>query len=126
MSGWFLYILTRLDAVNHVVEVVSFIGIFVIIGCTLAYAGFKFGEKDDDTASSITRIGYKMGIVWFFSILLWVFVPTTKEACVIYLLPKVVNNEQVQKVPSQALRMLNMKMEQWIQEQIAPVKGGDE
>jgi len=43
-------------------------------------------------------------------------IPTTKEFAAIYLIPKVVNNEQVQKLPDNAVRLMNEKLEQWIED----------
>jgi hypothetical protein len=57
-------------------------------------------------------------LIIMFSALLLVFTPTLKEAAVIYLLPKVVNNEQVQELPENALKLLNGKMNQWMDEQL--------
>jgi hypothetical protein len=41
-------------------------------------------------------------------------IPSTKEAAAIYLLPKIVNNEKVQKLPENFTNLLNAKMEEWI------------
>ena len=58
---------------------------------------------------------FALGLVF---IVVWAFIPSTKEACAIYLIPKIANNEQVQKIPENALRLLNAKLEEWIDEQI--------
>jgi hypothetical protein len=44
--------------------------------------------------------------------------PTTKQAAVIWLLPKVVNNEQVQAIPHKALRLLNKQMDEWLEDNL--------
>jgi len=43
-----------------------------------------------------------------------ILVPTTKEAVAIYMIPKIANNEQVQKLPDNAMKFLNGKLEAWI------------
>jgi hypothetical protein len=41
-----------------------------------------------------------------------VFIPTTKQMAVIMVAPKVINNEQVQKLPNQVLELAN----EWLEE----------
>jgi hypothetical protein len=50
--------------------------------------------------------------------ILCVATPTTKQAAVIWLLPKIVNNEQVQAVPEKALKLLNKQMDEWLEENL--------
>jgi len=109
MNGWLIYWITRLDALQAGFIVTLVVGTILSIVMSIAF----FSE------------GWEPGKMWlkrFVSIaitagLLLVFLPSTKEAVAIYLIPKIANNEQVQKVPEQALRMLNAKLEQWIDDQ---------
>jgi len=45
-----------------------------------------------------------------------ILLPTEKEIAFIYLTPKIVNNKQIQEVPKNALKILNKKMESYINE----------
>ena len=45
-----------------------------------------------------------------------------RGAAVIYLLPKVIKNEQCQQIPSNFVKFLNLKMEKWLNEQIGEEK----
>jgi len=49
-------------------------------------------------------------------ILLAVFVPNTKQACTIYVVPKIINNEQVQQIPDKLLELGNKQLDEWIEE----------
>lgn len=110
MSGWLIYWITRLDAIQ----------ILFIVATMLCGMGVLVSMAFYDLEE------WKPGKVWARRFLLiaiipalgLVFVPSTKEAAAIYLIPKIANNEQVQKVPEQALRLLNAKLEEWIDDQI--------
>ena len=51
------------------------------------------------------------------SLMVAVFIPSTKEYVAIYLIPKIVNNEQVQQIPEKAMNILNSKLNEWITDQ---------
>jgi hypothetical protein len=51
------------------------------------------------------------------SLMVAVFIPSTKEYVAIYLIPKIVNNEQVQQIPEKAMTILNSKLNEWITDQ---------
>ena len=101
---WFdVYLFTRLDNINFFFVMICMLSI--VIGC-------------------ITVLGEKMvkrGWIWFAAIalisgVLSCLIPTTKEAAAIYLIPKLANNEQVHAIPENALKLLNLKFQAWIEE----------
>ena len=58
-----------------------------------------------------------IGVCWILSFT--AFIPTTKQACVIYVLPKVANSETVSRlesVPSNLAELLNRKTQEWLGE----------
>ena len=126
MSGWLIYWITRLDSIMGCAIVLSILG---GIGCVVyivwrilegvhyegTYSSSWGGEQYGLARKAIGRVVIPIFVA---GLLVAVFIPTTKEACAIYLIPKIANNEQVQKVPEQALRLLNAKLEEWIDDQI--------
>lgn len=91
-----MYLLTRLDALGF-----SFF-MFGVIG-TLAVVA--------------TGVNIKRWAFWFLPIpigflLLSVLTPTTKQAAAIIMVPAIVNNEEVQKLPDNILRLAN----EWLEE----------
>lgn len=113
ITGFDIYLLTRLDAVNilfGIIATVSGLGLVV----TLIICIFGKIEDDDRTAETggkLARIFIPLSIL---SALCLTLIPSTKEAAAIYLIPKVVNNAQVQQVPENALKLLNAKMQEWL------------
>ena len=119
MTWQMVYWITRLDMIRVLMIVCTVFG----GGGTLSYIVFWIASKVEcEEEARKDRKIYKAlrPTIYFFFISLMglTFIPSTKEACAIYLIPKVVNNEEVQKVPNNALKLLNAKLEEWIDEQI--------
>jgi hypothetical protein len=109
MTGWEVYWFTRLDQIQ-----VVFIVITIVLAICLPTAGI-IGSIEGNWESIKKWI---LGGCWVLavSIVCGIFIPNTKQAAVIYLLPKIANNEQVQKVPENFVKLLNTKMEEWMKD----------
>jgi len=126
MSYTFIYFFTRLDSFNSLIKNLIFISFLSIIGLII----FFFLEQDSYVDGEIKNIYSPKIIVWIKKIavllilctIFSVTIPTTKEAAVIYLLPKVIKNEQCQQIPTNFVKFLNLKMEKWLNEQIGEEK----
>jgi len=126
MSYTFIYFFTRLDSFNSLIRNLIFISFLSIIGLIILF----FLEQDSYVDGEIKNIYSPKIIVWIKKIavllilctIFSVTIPTTKEAAVIYLLPKVIKNEQCQQIPSNFVKFLNLKMEKWLNEQIGEEK----
>lgn len=79
-------------------------------------------NKDDEKQLSQFKKWIIRLIVFtmFFSVLI-IFIPSTKEVAFIYLGGKLAdygsNNEDLKQIPDNAIKMLNNKMEQYLEEQ---------
>ena len=93
---------------------IRILGIVGAFGGIFAYCAFRFGEADKETADILIKKIKPLFIVWLIIIIGGLFIPTTKEMAVIYLLPKVAHNEGIQKIPNQALKLLNFKLQEWL------------
>ena len=126
MSYTFIYFFTRLDSFNSLIRNLIIISFLSIIGLII----FFFLEQDSYVDGEIKNIYSPKIIVWIKKIavllilctIFSVTIPTTKEAAVIYLLPKVIKNEQCQQIPTNFVKFLNLKMEKWLNEQIGEEK----
>jgi hypothetical protein len=116
ITSWDIYWITRLDSINVVAGFAVFIlGIIILFGI-----GFYRELKDEYELFSVW-VGVA-ATIFFLSLLCTIFTPSTKEAAAIYLIPKIANNEQMQKIPDNAAKLLNAKMEQWIDDTLAEKK----
>lgn len=120
-----LYLFTRLD--NIIVFCVTLVSIssIAILVLGIAYALIRtssFMDKDDEKQLSQFKKWIIRLIVFtmFFSVLI-IFIPSTKEVAFIYLGGKLAdygsNNEDLKQIPDNAIKMLNNKMEQYLEEQ---------
>lgn len=113
LTMWDVYWVTRLDEICWMFAVAMIVTGFIF---GLSSIGYPF-VKEEVFYGDNKRMNrfMKINLAVFVSVcVIGSFVPSTKEACAIYLLPKIVNNEQVQKLPDNAMKLLNGKMEAWI------------
>ena len=122
MTWQMVYWITRLDAIRNVsigVAISLAITVIVLFIVGFSYCGDNTSTQEDKKIQrQYRRVAARCVCPLVFLLFLITFIPSTKEACAIYLIPKIVNNEQVQKVPENALKLLNAKFEEWIDEQI--------
>lgn len=120
-----LYWITRLESMKELCGVLMFIGIIlsVVVGFIALFCYFdhaSFGKEEDNFFKKLKRAFISLIIVSTLFGVAYIFIPTTKEVAFIYLTSKTTkwaeNNEQVQKLPDNVLKMLNTKMEQYIEE----------
>ncbi len=109
MTGWDVYWFTRLDAIF-----VFFVFMAIMLGITLMTVGIV--TSIDGEWKKVKKWFFRGVVAFTVCLLVLMFVPTTKQAAAIYLLPKIVNNNQVQHIPENFAKLLNAKMEQWIRD----------
>ena len=118
MSAWIVYFVMILDNVCNWVGVLGPLSLISSLG-VLAFYYFAsyFGSEDPEAVRLKTVLGSV--IKWLIPFtacvaILSIFLPTTKQACAIYVIPKIANNEQVQQIPDKVLEYGN----KWLDEQL--------
>ena len=92
----FIYWITRLDqfdVLTGIVAVVSILSaiVFMLIILTIGL--------EQNTYFRFVLKGFKISLfICIISTLIHVFIPTTKQACAMYVVPKIANNEKVQDI----------------------------
>lgn len=90
IDSWTVYWITRLDGINAV----AVLGIIFLSVTSTVLTMLWIGEGDRSA-----RLGTLVSVpLLLLCTAVAVFVPTTKEACAIYMIPKIANNEDVQGV----------------------------
>lgn len=120
MSYWFMYWFTRLDALNSLFVGISIPSIISLIIGSCFYVGISLVGKIENDENLIS-VGNQIRSLLIYVIMPLLFIgalgstliPTTKEAAAIYLVPKIVNNEELQKIPDNFLKLINEKMESY-------------
>jgi hypothetical protein len=125
MSYWTIYWITRLDTISEALGIFAVLTSLLFAVCTVLAIVIGGTEEND-----IAYFFRKAKRLWIFGAvvaamlgLMCVLTPTTKEAAVIYLVPKMVNSEaakEVENLPKDFARLLQKKVEGWLDEQVAP------
>ena len=125
MSWQQVYWLTRLDAIN-----VFFQGLCILLVMAamafLIWGGMSWDDATDDSArkraKGIINRGMRFLVAAILIGILVVFIPNTKEAAAIYLIPKVVNNEHTKNISEKGLKLLEAKFDEWLKDTMAEEK----
>ena len=108
-----LYWITVIGKINIVAQVAVFC-FFVVAVITGICAGINKGE-DDEASHALFKIFRRNSIVTLISLLIAIFAPSTKELYAIYGVGTVIDyakdNKEVQKLPNNAVKALNIWLE---------------
>ena len=125
MSSLGLYFLLMLDSLKQMLMTISIIATIALVVCLIImFIAFlvKVDEGDEKEKCAFVikgtlRVFWPVFIVWLLVFTPYHFIPTTKQMAVIYVAPKIINNEAVQKLPVNILKLTN----EWLEE-LSPEK----
>lgn len=118
MGHFELYLIMILDQVSGISKMVTCVCLTVFV--VLSVFRFIMVMEDYEEGAKMIRPWLKpLGISGAIFLLLHMFTPTTNQAAVIYVLPKVVNNENVQEISEDLVELTRI----WIDKQIESAKG---
>lgn len=126
-----VYWITRLDAINglfRAMAILSFIAAMVFF-CAGRIIRDCWSSEDEiikrarTSAAIWMRRMIPVSIAALIFTVLTVLLPTTKEATAIYIIPKVMNNEQVQNIGDKGLKLLEAKFDEWLKDTAGEEKG---
>ena len=109
LTIYLISILDSLIALGTISIILSTGVAFVIAIAHFASDGFNFPSK-------IVIILRRLGWIFITSILVTIFVPTSKTAAAMYLIPKIAANEDVQAIGENGLKALRELSGQWAEE----------
>jgi len=119
MSGWMIYWLTRLDGIKTGIEGWGIVLGFIAAGFGIAsFVLYLEPNSNKPLSMKLRRWAVTIFCLVMIIITAYPLVPTTQEACVIYLLPKIANNENVQNIGDKGLLLLESKVSEWMAEQV--------
>lgn len=110
ISMWTLYLLNVAFSISH------FLVLPIIASACLVLLGV-IGKIVDDNIGKIFNSYMKPAMITLvICVLFAVLIPTKKEALAIYMIPKIINNQQMQELPDNALKYLNVFFKKEISE----------
>lgn len=107
-----IYWITRLTGIN--IGLILFgvlFGAFGII-CTIAWHVDWMDNRQREIFRKHVKHPVLIGVLGVVLLVSAIFVPTTKQACAILIIPKIVNNEQLQEIPQKLLGLAD----EWVDE----------
>lgn len=135
MNEWIIYWILKLDTLRTISTAVSTLSFTIIIICISIGTYWKLKEPyryrektaTGDPSYHFTRMknnflaasrkGFIISITLFLiSFFPATFLPSTKQACAIFILPKIINNEHIQNIPNNFSKLANEKLTEWINE----------
>lgn len=100
MSAWTIYLILQLDNIVNMFTAASIILLaYTVIGFIAIFASAADADASDEEFSATiasARIK-KTGIIGVLCLVLAVFLPSSKTAAAIYLIPAIANNETIQQ-----------------------------
>ncbi|DBA35052.1 TPA_asm: hypothetical protein vir555_00026 [Caudoviricetes sp. vir555] len=127
MSYWTMYWITRLDAISCLFcffAVMAGIFLFTFLMMNI-YHLCESEKRYNDDESRLTHIHKAKSSVKFAKIsgvtlvvmsLIVCLIPSTRSAIAIWAVPKVINNEQVQALPDNALKLVTAQLQEWLKD----------
>jgi len=78
----------------------------------------KYSNEEDNNENFMSfynKVVKKKVLPWLIILSLFLcFIPSEKETIAIYVIPKIVNNEQIQDISEKTLNVLQYKLNEWI------------
>ena len=112
VTAWQMYWITRLDSINTFVVVSAFL-FFTVFGGSLAT--ILANVYDSSKFRVITATSLILAVLFGVSA---AFIPSTKDAAAIIMIPEIANNQDVQDVVKTAPQLLNLKMQEWLNDSL--------
>ena len=112
MSAWLIYIWTRLDPIlmAAVLGTLVFGGVYVLCSIMYVVEKFTYPEETDD-AKFYRYMTKKCLPVSVVCLLLWVFVPSQKDAAMIYVIPKMAQSETFNAISKETPEITKLALE---------------
>lgn len=109
ITPWTIYWITRLDGLGFICGAILTACVFAsTLGYIVVDAYSRFGDELKNM-KKVWRVSVPVGAL---VLLISTFIPTTKEAVAMIVVPKILENEKVQKLPDNFLNLANEWMEE--------------
>ena len=122
MSPFIVYLVLMLDGLVGVLIGLSIFSSIVLVFMSVCIVGIQLdscsSDSDRNCCTFCKKHIIKIFFITLFINLITIAVPSTKQMCAIYLIPKIVKNERVQNLGDKSLAVIENKFEEWLNETI--------
>ena len=123
MTGWEVYLWLKLDTLCDFFVGMFSVGTGMII---FTFIAILMLDAENRFTSNAKRIAKRIILIMlpflFVGLIGTIFMPTTKQYAVVYALPKIANSEAVEQLPRDALKIIRLKMDEWVEETEASIE----
>ena len=120
ITSWDIYWITRLDFISDclIAPAIIFGIVFAVLFIITLIWRFDKPEKEEEQRVAKKAFIYTLAALFVFMACLSAYglVPNTKNMIAIYAIPKTANNEQVQQIPPNFAKLVNKKLQEWMQD----------
>ena len=112
---WLIYLLEFVDKAQFAAKFATATCFIASVVLTAVWIGMKIDSFPDDRVKPVTK---KRNMAYLFLIIstsLSIAIPSSKTIAAVYLVPRIAENEQLQEIPNKALKLLNGKLDEWIE-----------
>jgi len=109
---WIIYLIGLVDDLKYVLGFLGGLFTLIVVGAWVAV----YINKEDvpDYILIIKRL--KIGAVCSVAgIIISIFTPSSYTIAAMYVIPKIINNEGLQKLPEKMINVLNSKLDKWME-----------
>ena len=114
ITAWDVYWITRLDGIGFLCMTMFLVALAAVVVWCFVMGPAEMWQYNKEKHPQYLRLLYAAIASGLLVLTIGTFIPTTKEAVAIYMIPKIANNEQIQQLPDNAMKFLNGKFEEWI------------
>ena len=119
MSSFFIYTIMMLDNFRDALKVVSLFSYVTASMCAIIMIVCHIeGTAEHSGCRLVKKFLFGSLLVAVLVTPALVLVPSTKQAVLVYTVPKIVNNEQVQKMPENFIKYTNDWLEKQLHERV--------
>jgi len=119
ISAWDVYWIMRLDGIKEGLTALFPIGLFLLfISGFLTVACWVNDDKNELPIKKAVKCYIAIASIWAFFMLSNLFIPTTREAATIFVLPRVANSKMVmEEIPKEAREIYGLA-KQWFEKSV--------
>ena len=117
ISGWELYVVLKLDSFHAFFQIIGGIGLIPSIGGLIiaTIASFDNDEMCKVLANKAVPLFRKTSIVSGLFLAASLFLPTTKQAAAVLIIPKIATNENMEEFSDEAKNLYSLAKEYFLE-----------
>jgi len=116
MSAWQMYWFVKLDDLRGLfIGINALCGVLLLVACGLLLAGYCEDECGEPWYKRAEKAAFVAVVCVLIVSPIVALLPSTKQMAAIYLVPKIVNNDDIRELAGDGMELMKSKMAEWIE-----------